>query len=166
MDFSEIKSLELLEGSSIVNYHSGLTGQMIYSMIHDSTTGRASFTHTHWVLGFLLLCTGIMMPYQAFSAVTSGMAPESASGYPLSIDQPITKTWSAFDRAVPKNVCVRITNSGMQDLTVWLHHQETVVGLFTVLPQHISAICTMANKIELACTGESCESSWSVVDAP
>ena len=135
-------------------------------MIHNSTTCRASLQYVRWLLGLILICTGFIMPQQSFSGVTSMMASVKTDVYPLSIEQPSIKTWSAYDSALAQNVCVRVANSGTHDLTVWLHHSQTVVGLFTVLPQHISAMCSVANKIELGCTGDSCESTWTVFDAP
>ena len=132
----------------------------------DSTIGTLELNLTQWLLGVILMCLGVLMPHQGFSAVTPGMASVKTGGYPPSIEQPSIKTWSAFDSALAQDVCVRVANSGTQDLTVWLHHSQTLVGLFTVLPQHISAMCTVANKIELGCIADSCESTWTVFDAP
>ena len=122
--------------------------------------------YTLCLAGFILMYTNIMMPHQAFSALTPVMASVKTELVPLSIDQPGIKTRPAFTSANARNVCVRVINSGTQDMTVWLLHSQVVVGLFTVLPQHISAMCSMANKIELGCFGDSCESTWSVFDAP
>ena len=109
---------------------------------------------------------GIMMPCEAFSGLTPGMGSGHTNGYPLTVEQPSITTWSAYASVQARNVCVRVTNRGTQDMTVWLLNSQSVVGLFTVLPQHISAMCTRANKIELGCSGDSCESAWTVFDAP
>ncbi len=135
-------------------------------MIHRFTLPKGYFTPTHWLFGFILMCSGILMPHQVFSALTVEAVSVKAAGYPFSVEQASITTWSAFDSVQARNVCVRVNNSGTQDMTVWLHHRQSVVGLFTVLPQHISAMCTTANKIELGCSGDSCESTWIVFDAP
>lgn len=135
-------------------------------MNHCSTTCIGFLTRVRWSFAFLLMCMGMTMPPHAFSALTPRLAPIQTDLSLMSILQPSIKTWPAFESAQARSVCVRVTNGGTQNMTVWLLDSQSVVGLFTVLPQHISAMCTVANKIELGCSGDSCDSTWTVFDAP
>ena len=84
----------------------------------------------------------------------------------LSSEHPLPKTWTAFEKVSARNVCVRVNNVGDQVVMVWMRDQQSVVGLFSVEPQHISGMCSLASKIELSCSGEDCESQWSIIEQP
>lgn len=118
-------------------------------------------------VGLALWCAGLVLPpLEAFSLPTPEIATLPSERNPMVMEDRQPKTWPAFDSANPRQVCVRVTNSGSQDMTVWLLHSDSVVGLFTVLPHRISAICSLADKIEMGCTGESCDFTWAVFDEP
>ena len=134
-------------------------------MIHTTMTIKGSLRGGCLYVGFLLLGIGMVLSPQTFGALPPLVETAPIHVSPFAMEQAGLKTWAAFHSTNAKNLCVRVSNSGTQDMKVWLFQSKAVVGLFTVLPQQISVMCTMANKIEVGCSGNSCESTWAVFDA-
>ncbi len=114
------------------------------------------------VLGMALL--GIS-PQNVYSRV-----PPVSSGTSLAEAEELTsrtshQSWSAFRSDDAKNVCVTVMNHGASEVLVHLFRKRTLAGVFTVLPQHISAMCSDVTVIEVECGSGTCLPQWYISDS-
>ena len=114
----------------------------------------------------MAIILGLANTSMGWGALPPSFGTDPAEPMFFSSEHPLPKTWTAFEKVSARNVCVRVNNVGDQVVMVWMRDQQSVVGLFSVEPQHISGMCSLASKIELSCSGEDCESQWSIIEQP
>ena len=128
---------------------------------------KGVFLKERVVLGGLLL----MMVWSGMSPPWSySHVPPISSGTQLAEGVVVTPTpsnqsWSAFRSEATKNVCVTVTNYGASEIFVHLFRKRSLTGVFTVLPQRVSAMCSDVTVIEVECGDGTCLPQWYVTES-
>ncbi len=121
---------------------------------------------------------GLVLGVMVLGCVWFGMSPPGAHSRvpPSSTNSLMTgedwlptpepnRSWSAFRSDDAKNVCVTVVNDGVSEVSVHLFRKRSLAGAFTVLPQHVSAMCSDVTVIELECESGSCQPRWYISDS-
>ncbi|RMH06231.1 MAG: hypothetical protein D6704_07755 [Nitrospirae bacterium] len=88
--------------------------------------------------------------------------PNPLEELPLSHGTPVR----IFHTPSATKLCITVINFGPGQTSVRFFHAQDLVGSFRVSAPRLSAICTTASLVELACLDDPCHVAWRVSENP